>query len=71
MYVGGGLMLPACSCMANSAGPPPSTPEDALRLLAAAGWESSADAAMQQILNEKSERIDSETQRQELAERWA
>ena len=55
----------------NRTGPPPSTPEEALRLLAAAGWLDNAEAAMQLALHEKNERIESEKQRQELADRWA
>ena len=53
------------------AGPPPSTPEEALRMLAAAGWEENTGAAMQLALLEKSKRIDSERERQDLADRWA
>ena len=55
----------------NRAGPPPSTPEEALRLLAAAGWEGSVGGAIQLALREKSEQIESEKHRQDLADRWA
>ena len=58
-------------CCFTSAGPPPSTPEEALRLLAAAGWEDNTGTAMQLALLEKSKRIESERQRQDLADRWA
>jgi hypothetical protein len=51
------------------AGPPPSTAEEALRLLAAAGWDS--DAASKLVQREKLERIESDRQRQELADSWA
>jgi hypothetical protein len=53
----------------HRAGPPPSTAEEALRLLAAAGWDS--DAASKLVQREKLERIESDRQRQELADSWA